>query len=91
MLLIGEGRLAGATERGLQDAGATVRRLHEPNDREVRDAVDDDVDRVVIAGAALAAAALGHDAREAFPYRDTMFLVDPSGDIAPFVPTDRRD
>lgn len=47
-LLIGAGRLADATERALQAGGAEVRRLSEPNDREIRDALDEDIDRVVI-------------------------------------------
>jgi voltage-gated potassium channel Kch len=48
-LLIGEGRLADATERALQAAGADVRRLHEPNDREIREALRGDVARLVVA------------------------------------------
>jgi len=48
-LLIGEGRLAEATERALRAAGAEVLRLHEPNDREIREALDDSVARLVIA------------------------------------------
>ena len=41
-----------------------------------------DVER--IAGTALAAIALGHDTREAFPYEGAMYLVDSRGEIAPF-------
>lgn len=41
-----------------------------------------------IAGAALAATALGHDAREAFPYEGTLYLVDGAGQIEPFVGAD---
>jgi voltage-gated potassium channel Kch len=37
-----------------------------------------------IAGTALAAIALGHDTREAFPYEGTMYLVDARGEIMPF-------
>jgi hypothetical protein len=44
-----------------------------------------------IAGAALAAAALGHDAHEAFPYNGTMFLVDTSGEIEPFAPSEGQE
>ena len=39
-----------------------------------------------IAGTALAAVALGYDAREAFPYKGTLYLVDHDGQIQPFVP-----
>lgn len=39
-----------------------------------------------IAGTVLAAVALGYDAREAFPYQGTLYLVDHSGEIEPFVP-----
>jgi len=39
-----------------------------------------------IAGTAFAAVALGYDAREAFPYRGTLYLVDDDGEIEPFVP-----
>jgi hypothetical protein len=38
-----------------------------------------------IAGTALAAVALGYDARSAFPYEGTLYLVDASGEITPFV------
>jgi voltage-gated potassium channel Kch len=48
VLLIGEGRLADATERALQAGGAEVRRLREPSDPEIRDALDDPVQRVVV-------------------------------------------
>lgn len=47
-LLIGEGRLADAAARALADGGAGVRRLPAPDDREVRDAIDDSVERVLI-------------------------------------------
>jgi Trk K+ transport system NAD-binding subunit len=47
-LLIGQGRLADATEQALQAGGASVRRLGEPTDREIREALEDDVDRVVV-------------------------------------------
>jgi voltage-gated potassium channel Kch len=39
-----------------------------------------------IAGTALAAVALGYDARGAFPYQGTVYLVDRDGEIEPFVP-----
>ena len=42
-----------------------------------------------IAGTALAAVALGYDAEEAFPYEGTLYLVDRSGAIEPFVPARR--
>ncbi|MBD0283124.1 MAG: NAD-binding protein [Thermoleophilaceae bacterium] len=48
VLLIGEGRLADATERALRSRGAAVRRLDEPSDPEIREALDDQVDRVVV-------------------------------------------
>ncbi len=47
-MLIGQGRLADATEQALQAGGASVRRLGEPTDREIREALEDDVDRVVV-------------------------------------------
>jgi hypothetical protein len=48
VLLIGEGQLADATARALEDGGAAVRRLDEPNDREIRDALDERVGRFVV-------------------------------------------
>ena len=39
-----------------------------------------------IAGTALAAVALGYDARGAFPYLGTVYLVGRDGEIEPFVP-----
>src|SRR5215211_9279452 len=48
VLLIGVGRLADATDRALRAGGAGVRRLEEPTDPEIRDALDDRVDRVVV-------------------------------------------
>jgi hypothetical protein len=48
VLLIGEGRLADATERALDAGGAEVERLHEPTDREIREALDEEVDQVVV-------------------------------------------
>lgn len=41
-----------------------------------------------VAGTTLAAAALGSSAREAFPHEGTMYLIEESGEIVPFVPTD---
>jgi len=49
VLLIGEGRLADATEHALGAGGAQVRRLSEPGDEEIRAALTDPVDRVVVA------------------------------------------
>lgn len=43
-----------------------------------------------IAGTALAAVALGYDAREAFPYQGTLYLIDRHGEIEPFVPVGAR-
>src|SRR5215210_1451989 len=48
VLLIGKGPLADATERALHSGGAAVRRLEEPNDREIRAALDETVERVVV-------------------------------------------
>jgi Trk K+ transport system NAD-binding subunit len=48
VLLIGAGHLADATARALTAAGAAVKRSEEPTDREIRDALDDRVDRVVV-------------------------------------------
>jgi TrkA-N domain len=44
-----------------------------------------------IAGTGLAAVALGHDARGAFPYQGTLYLVDPDGEIEPFEPVGARE
>jgi hypothetical protein len=48
ILLLGEGRLADATERALEAGRANVRRLSEPTDRDIREALGDDVDLVVV-------------------------------------------
>ena len=48
VLLIGAGHLADATARALTAAGAAVKRSEEPTDREIRDALDDRIDRVVV-------------------------------------------
>ncbi len=48
VLLIGDGRLPDATERALEAGGAEVRRLCEPGDEEIRAALDEPVDRVVV-------------------------------------------
>lgn len=48
VLLIGKGELADATHRSLPVAGGRVVRLHEPGDDEVRDALGDEVDSVVV-------------------------------------------
>ena len=49
VLLIGAGQLADAAARALEEAGgATVHRLEDPDDREIREALDDRVGRVVV-------------------------------------------
>lgn len=48
VLLIGEGSLADSTDRALHGAGASVMRLRGPDDDEIREALEDDVDSVVI-------------------------------------------
>ncbi len=48
VLLIGAGPLADATKRALEAGGAAVRRLEEPSDPEIREALDDRIDRVVV-------------------------------------------
>ena len=48
VLLIGDGQLADATTRALDSGGATVRRLREPDDSEIRLALEQRVDRVVV-------------------------------------------
>lgn len=48
MLVIGEGQLADAAGRAAAATGAAVRRLEESGDREIREALDDEVDRVVV-------------------------------------------
>ncbi|MGI8660475.1 MAG: NAD-binding protein, partial [Thermoleophilaceae bacterium] len=47
-LLIGRGLLAEATARALEAGGGTVRRLDAPPDREIREALDERVDHVVV-------------------------------------------
>jgi TrkA family protein len=48
VLVIGAGQLADASVRALEAAAATVRQLHEPNDREIREALDERIDHVVV-------------------------------------------
>jgi hypothetical protein len=48
VLLIGGGPLADASDRALQSAGAGVRRLEDPTDPEIRDALDEQVDQVIV-------------------------------------------
>ncbi|MEJ7876974.1 MAG: NAD-binding protein, partial [Solirubrobacterales bacterium] len=48
VLLIGEGQLADATARALESGGAEVSRLDEPNDSEIRDALTERIDRVIV-------------------------------------------
>jgi len=43
-------------------------------------------DVYTIAGTALAAVALGYEARTAFPFEGTLYLVDDERNIRPFVP-----
>jgi hypothetical protein len=46
VLLIGEGQLADVTTRALETSGATVNRLREPDDSEIRQALEERVDDV---------------------------------------------
>lgn len=46
--MIGGGQLADATARALEAGAAAVRRLDEPDDRQIREALDDRVDRVIV-------------------------------------------
>jgi voltage-gated potassium channel Kch len=48
VLLIGEGSLADSTERALHGAGASIARLRGPDDEDIREALEDEVDSVVI-------------------------------------------
>jgi hypothetical protein len=48
VLLIGHGRLPAATERAVEAGGAEVRRLSEPGDEEIRIALYEPLDRVVV-------------------------------------------
>ena len=48
VLLIGQGSLADATQRALHAAGASVERLPAPDDDDIRDALGDEIDSVVI-------------------------------------------
>lgn len=48
VLVIGAGQLADACVRTLEAAGASIRRLDEPNDAEIREALDERVDRVLV-------------------------------------------
>ncbi|MGI8623639.1 MAG: NAD-binding protein, partial [Solirubrobacteraceae bacterium] len=48
ILLIGDGSLADATQRALQAAGASVARLRDPDDGDIREALGEEVDCAVI-------------------------------------------
>lgn len=48
ILVIGQGRLIDVVRRALDDVGAHVIHLHEPNDREIRRTLASDVDAVVV-------------------------------------------
>ncbi|MGI8413048.1 MAG: NAD-binding protein [Solirubrobacteraceae bacterium] len=48
ILLIGQGRLVDVTRRALEDAGAQLFYLREPNDRQIRLAMSPDLDAVII-------------------------------------------
>ncbi|HWC33063.1 MAG TPA: hypothetical protein VG709_08050, partial [Actinomycetota bacterium] len=48
ILLIGEGKLADATQRAIQAAGGSVARLPDPSDADIRQALEEQVDSVLI-------------------------------------------
>ena len=48
ILLLGSGSLADATQRALEASGATVERLRDPGDEDIREALGEEVDSVVI-------------------------------------------
>ena len=48
VLLIGDGKLADATQRALQAAGGSVARLPDPSDEDIRRALEEPVDSVLI-------------------------------------------
>jgi voltage-gated potassium channel Kch len=48
LVLIGDGELADATDRALRAAGARVARLREPADADIRDALEGEVDGVLV-------------------------------------------
>ncbi len=48
ILLIGEGSLADSTQRAMHTAGASVTRLNAPDDDDIREALGEEVDSVVI-------------------------------------------
>lgn len=48
VLLIGSGSLADSTERALDEGGAAVRRLDDPSDPEIREALDESITQVVV-------------------------------------------
>jgi voltage-gated potassium channel Kch len=48
ILLIGDGSLADTTQRALEARGAAVRRLENPGDHEIREALDEPIDSAVI-------------------------------------------
>ena len=48
IVLIGSGHLADAADRALDAGGAHVQRLHEPADAEIREALEEEVDSVVV-------------------------------------------
>lgn len=48
ILLLGAGSLANATQRALEASGASVQRLFDPGDEDIREALGEEVDSVVI-------------------------------------------
>ena len=48
ILLIGGGSLADSTQRALEAAGASVNRLYDPDDEDIREALDEEVSSAVI-------------------------------------------
>ena len=48
VLLIGDGKLADATQRAIQAAGGSVARLPDPSDEDIRRALEEQVDSVLI-------------------------------------------
>ncbi len=73
ILVLGEGRLIDVVRRVLDDAADARAVSH----RVVRDVY-------LIDGTLLAAAALGSDASEAFPYDETIYVTGADGSLAPF-------
>jgi voltage-gated potassium channel Kch len=85
VLLIGEGQLAAATSQALVHGGAGVTRLDSPSDREIRRALDGEIDRAVVISrydhVALRRALVLSQVRPQLPILVTIFDRDVAGNL----------